>query len=546
MKILIEGHQYVKDGNIEKICGDFENAENGKIKVSKVGYFYNPAIQDCVLCLPKVVKDHDKSTYLGGLQAEKLTDAFSEDCSLDPVQQEFVKSFSLWSYRTISTYAKLNPQSNIIDMRSSATVSDDASKLGSFLDTIFDLIEFYNRNKEYFIFTIKNLHKGYEKVNWRKTVARKTAFIQNGSPIYLEVINQKKQIDFDEELMIIFYSIIHYISNYLQLIVPVECHYELITGGKFEAYLEGVGLRRLEAIRYKYFSDKDLKLWNLCYAFFQKSAGVKESEKVTDYLFVGSFHKVFESMIDALIGDEKYQHMKVMDDGKIIDHIFKYKSPIDGKEVFYIGDSKYYAIGSKLDDKSINKQFTYAKNIIQYHIKREDGVEGIRDNITEGYNFIPNFFISANIPSLEDYNSDRLESRELNEEEYSSFHFENRLFDRDTLYLAHFDINLLFIMMLYAQDNRAEQVSFSNRFKEKIFKSVNSILDSKYHFYLPKHLNEKFIEKEFKRLNGKVYPVNKGQFLLALEQGNDLTAQDEEWLELTPNDRKKLSDILNS
>ena len=68
MKILIEGHKY-QQSRIEEICGGFETAENGCIKVSKVGYFFNPTIGDCVVCLPKVIKDHGKTTYLGGLSA---------------------------------------------------------------------------------------------------------------------------------------------------------------------------------------------------------------------------------------------------------------------------------------------------------------------------------------------------------------------------------------------------------------------------------------------------------------------------------------------
>ena len=71
MKILIEGHSY-QQSLVEEICGGFEIAENGFIKVSKVGYFFNPSIGDCVICLPKVIKDHGKETYLGGLSAEDM------------------------------------------------------------------------------------------------------------------------------------------------------------------------------------------------------------------------------------------------------------------------------------------------------------------------------------------------------------------------------------------------------------------------------------------------------------------------------------------
>ena len=559
MKILIEGHPYSRK-DVFNICGDFEDVKDDKIKVSKVGYFYNPAIDDCVLCLPKVIKDHIKgtkegedtqdqnSTYLGGLRAEDIIDTDSSECKLSNDHKTFVQNFSLWTYRTISTFSRLNPGSKIVDKRTSTSFSeDDNDKQGTFLDVVCEIIEFYNRNKEYFMYVIRNIHSGYERVHWRKTIAKKTPIIQNGQPFYVDVINRKKLINFDEELMVIFYSILHYISNFLGQSIQMECNYELITGGRFETYLEGLGERRLDAIKHNYFSDKDVRLWKLCKAFFEKSSKIKASDNAEDYLFVGSFHKVFESMIDALIGEDKYQHMKVMDDGKIIDHIFKYKSPIDGQEVFYIGDSKYYAIGSQLDETSIYKQFTYAKNIIQYHFKGEFQKKFIRDDVTEGYNFIPNFFISAYVPSITNFESEELKQKDLDdlgiESKYRSFHFENRLFDRDTLYLTHFDINLLFVMMLYAQDDNIEQTAFCDRFKKKIFESVNDILDTKYNFYLPDQLDSKFIEENFKRLNGKVYPINHKKILLALDKSSDQTVADEAWLKLSPKNRLKLSDI---
>ena len=245
------------------------------------------------------------------------------------------------------------------------------------------------------MYIIKNLHSGYDRINWRKTISHKTPILQDGTPIYVDVINRKKQINFDEELMVIFYSILNYISGNLGIIIPVECNYDLITGAQFEAYMEGLGETRLNAIKYKYFSDKDLKLWNLCYAFFQKTSGIQSSNDISDFLLIGSFEIVFESMIDALIGDPDLSGIKSMDDGKIIDHIFRYHSPIDGKDIYYIGDSKYYAIGAEIGDESIYKQFTYAKNIIQYHFSGKLETSGYRDTLTEGYNFTPNFFISA-------------------------------------------------------------------------------------------------------------------------------------------------------
>ena len=78
-------------------------------------------------------------------------------------------------------------------------------------------------------------------------------------------------------------------------------------------------------------------------------------------------------------------------------------------DVYYIGDSKYYKIGSDPKGEAVYKQYTYARNVIQWNLnlfldeKSKDSEKDryknirLRDDITEGYNVIPNFFVSANI-----------------------------------------------------------------------------------------------------------------------------------------------------
>ena len=129
-----------------------------------------------------------------------------------------------------------------------------------------------------------------------------------------------------------------------------------------------------------------------------------------------SFHIVFEAMIDELIGDTDIPRgLKEQDDGKLIDHFYTYDGLlIDDKaddDIYYIGDSgKYYKIGNSLGKESIYKQRTYARNVIQWNLdiwlngkphkpNMADPFERIQlfDEVTEGYNVIPNCFISASI-----------------------------------------------------------------------------------------------------------------------------------------------------
>ena len=534
MKILVEGHSY-DAALVRDICRDFETAENGRIKVTKVGYYFNPAISDCVLCLPKVVCDASGATVLGGLTPESLIDTFSHENQLNENQTAFARSFSLWTYRAISTYARLNPDSDIVTKSSDAveTAPEDDAAEGTLLDVILEIIRFYNANRDYFIYIIRNLHSGYDRINWQKTIRTKAPVYQNEEPYYLEVINRRKQIDFDEELMIIFHSILHYISTELGFEVHPECSYEPVTGAQFETCLDGYGLIRLNAIKYKYFSDKDIRLWKLCRAFFLKTSGIHEKDKISDYLLVGNFEIVFEAMMDALISDADLPEMlRNQKDGKIVDHLFKYRSPIDGREIYYIGDSKYYSSGSSVGDNSIYKQFTYAKNIIQYHFARSTSRKlddmGYRDPLTEGYNFSPNFFISAFIPDTLSFEDSGLRLRDFSgnkaeEEKHRISHFENRLFDRDTLWLSHFDINLLYVMSLYAADDQTEQTRFKESFKDKVFQAARRLLRTKYTFFTVNPLTlkvDEFVEHYFYLLHGKIYRRDDGTLLLALEKGH--------------------------
>ena len=533
MKILIEEQYYPAD-KVGNLCGDFGKPNNdGEIKVSGVGYFFNKRTSDCVICLPKTImfKENEEYKAFGKFQPNEILDVFSSDIDeasneskLEEQAKSFIKDFTLWSYRTISTYARLNPKSDIV--YKSGSDKREEGTLGTFLDVILALIKFYNENKDYFMYVIKNIHSGYNRVNWRKTISRKTPIMQDGSPIYMEVINRKKQINFDEELMIIFYSILNYLAKHLGFEIRFECNYDLITGAKFESYMEELGLIRLNAIKYKYFSDKDLQMWDLCHAFFKKTCEVSSSEDNDDYLFVTDFDKVFESMMDALISDSDV-HKKLVNqkDGKIVDHIFMHESPIDKSKVYYIGDSKYYKTEDDVKGTALYKQHTYAKNVIQFHIDRINNGEKseviYRDDITEGYAFAPNFFISAYIPNDLSYERTDIGHRSLDRKDSMLCHFPNRLFDRDTLLLHHYDVNLLYVMSLYARDDSSEQHTFKTAFRNKVQNNFKEMLSHTYEFFwvIPTGSVEEFVEKYFYKLNGRVYIPHSEEkrLLMALE-----------------------------
>ena len=77
----------------------------------------------------------------------------------------------------------------------------------------------------------------------------------------------------------------------------------------------------------------------------------------------------------------------------------------------------------------------------------------LRDEVTEGYNIIPNFFVSAKMDEHFDYTHDGIEKTDRRKNRHKQVQFANRLFDRDTLLLFHYDVNFLFVLSLYARNN---------------------------------------------------------------------------------------------
>ena len=194
-----------------------------------------------------------------------------------------------------------------------------------------------------------------------------------------------------------------------------------------------------------------------------------------------NFEIVFEKMVDHLIGDTgKLASLNNQRDGKLIDHIYLDRSLIGkNSNIYYIGDSKYYDNDSSVEGVPLYKQFTYARNAIQYNIdeyyfKHKDNPNGIRyrDSETEGYNVTPNFFIR---PKLE---SDSLDfdtpSFSVSEDQPKpNKHFEDRLFDRDTLLLREYKINLIFIIAAYGAYEDHWAISLRRSIREDMIDFLN-------------------------------------------------------------------------
>ena len=551
MILLIEGYKYKADDvkDVLEGLGLLENL-NQEVIVNYVGYMYNPHIKDCVFILPKVLIDENEKAF-GHIDPTDLIHLDKAE-SLTEEERRFIYEFAVWIYRALYVFKNSNPDNDIIYHKQMTKVGNHHRHMtNTFLEVLLALVDFNKKNQNFFMMVLRNLHSGNNKINWTKTISSSQAFVQDEEePIYLDPVNKKRQINFDEELLVIFFSILNYIRGRYGFPVQIQMGYELILGEQFNRYLNGYGQIRLRQIKYKYFSDKTLYLWELCYAFFERSHQIAITSELQEYLVAKNFNIVFEAIIDELVGDKELPDgLKDQPDGKIVDHLYSYKSLTttgdENKDVFYIGDSKYYKLGNEIGSESVYKQFTYARNVIQWNMNLFlDGkdnnwskrVSKYRDEVTEGYNIVPNFFISARMDKELSYD-DKIYETQKDNKFFIQRHFENRLFDRDTLLIYHYDVNFLYVVSLYAQNDDGAKQQWKDKVRALFRKEIQQKLQGDFKFYaMTAHPNvdaTQYIEENFKEVLGKLYQPfpNKEFFSLALDSNEKYKLENDQLLE---------------
>lgn len=573
MLLFIEGYPYERNFKIREgltvedalsgVVSHFNKKET-TYSPEYVGYCYSKAADDVIFFLPKVVltgaqikgEQEDSKipdTIFGAdplkiidFESEKLEENFTEDDKIK--YKDFLSELSIWIYRTISVYKK-EYNDNILESREiQSKTSGRKVKHNTLLDVIIALRDFNRNNQDYLTFIARNMHRGFNKIQWTKTISKSQAVITNDTPIYIDPVNKKKVVNFDEELLVIYFSILRYITEVHGFSFDINLNYNLIPIKVLKSKYIGknYGTKRLLQIKYKYFSDKALRIWDLCYAFFDREHKISMRVPEDDYLLAKDFQRIFELMIDKLVGGNEKSKLPSdltdQKDGKLVDHMYidkslLIKSLLTKELTYYIGDSKYYKRGEygkvELGEKSIYKQYTYARNVVQWNMnmflrlpktKVYEGQPQLRDELTEGYNPIPNFFISAHIPEKEQCSEGKFLSFEddaLHNEESIQLNrqFENRLFDRDTLLLCHYDVNFLFIVSLYGRDKKKRQEEWREKIRKEFRRSIQETLNKLYSFYTlqPRAgMNcYDYIKANFHKLNGKIYrPQKDGNYLI--------------------------------
>jgi hypothetical protein len=553
MRILFEGQPYspelLEDFGLESYVYTSRDKSEGILPY--VGYIYSPKIQDAIFILPKVFLFEGT----GNLDSKKgaIEIAFGKYAVTNVIEitkehnllkadglDRVLFGLSTWIYRAIDKYSARHPKSEIIRRTDIRRVNSDKGEDDqTLLDTILSLIAFHREYANLFTYISIINSSGNNKIHWGKTISKVQPIIKDNVPFYAEFRNRDKAINYDEELIVLFYSVLEYLRLRFFFPVRANLNYELIKPSKIDAMIEsGRGTKLLRSIRRKYFKDELVLLWKLLYAFFDKSETIRSGKSREEALLASKFDRVFEDMVDGLIGDDIFTDLKENEDGKEIDHIYKDKSLVDDSHIYYIGDSKYYFYGSDLDEKSIYKQFTYAKNIIQLNInifntpseeRKDKDLEIIdsvryRDPLTEGYNLTPNFFVRGYVKAedLSDghacYSEDRLSRND--QIIPANVHFRNRPFDRDTLVLQAYNINFLFVLASYVTNS--DNGSVKLRIHDKFRKDLISVYNAKYDFFqvTPQGDLKDFVNAHFEEYIGKMYRSAEAPFIwFAFDKG---------------------------
>ncbi len=526
MRIFIEGESYSLN-ILKPILGDKFYSPNGvNGTIDNVGY-YHGANKEVIYLLPKVFIDTN-GYVLNKYHKDELAKNKIDEI-IDSVNElNWLKRFLIIFYKGLIEYRDRYSTS----IESKGDILQLSSNLGenefSFLDIVLSFANYHKKNKNTLLFIHKKqISAKHRKVKWSRTVAKSNPFINNeGAPIYSELNVKKKIIDSEEELLCMFYSVLNHLKVEYNFNIQIDVSYTIAKGKSFEKLI-ATAPKTLKKIRYKYFSDTLVKMYKLLDLYFSKSNKASIENKREDFIMVKYYHLIFEDMIDKLITSKidnketsngvSLKKLKENKDGKIIDHLFEYDSLIDRDEsIFYIGDSKYYKTNNEVQENSIYKQFTYAKNVIQFNIDLLNEGKQINDNIryrdkiTEGYNITPNFFIQGVVPDDFGFIEDMLRI-DFEKGVKHSYHFKERLFDRDSLFVNHYKINFLFVLISYTNKSHFElqkyRIKIHKTFRDNFvsYLKKQSMFKLYYTEFENPNLLEQFVDKEFRNLTGRTY-----------------------------------------
>ena len=188
MRILIEEHKYEAQEVKDILHGiDALESVEGFVSLNYVGYFYNTQLKDCVFILPKVLlEDKNGQELVFGKYPPKDIINLDVKNPLSETEKKFIYEFAVWIYRAIVVFKQNNQDSGIVFHKKIIQAGKGRRKLSNtFLDILLALIQFNKDNQSFFFFVLRNLHSGYNKINWTRTIGTTNAIVQDNQPIYL-------------------------------------------------------------------------------------------------------------------------------------------------------------------------------------------------------------------------------------------------------------------------------------------------------------------------------------------------------------------------
>ena len=277
--------------------------------VPYVGYFYSARIQECIFILPKVFY-HEAILEAGGKdhEGENLTRESVIHISKEknPLKEsgldKVIFELSVWLYKALAKFSERHQNSKII-IKESCQIIDSANgeKGHTLIDIVLSLEKFHKDHSNLFTYISIVNSQGYNKIHWAKTISKTYPIIQNGTPYYVECKNKNKVFNYDEELIVLFYSVLQYLRYENMSSVRPNINYNLMRPSKIKNMIENkMGTKLLRKIRRKYFKDELVQLWKLLYVFFDRLESIHSSKNANEALLAVYLKNLFRCDTDDL------------------------------------------------------------------------------------------------------------------------------------------------------------------------------------------------------------------------------------------------------
>ena len=274
MKIFFENYRYPKDlmtkcfegPGQEKILEPADR--DGYTMTKSIGYLFvkNDRYDGPVFILPKTFLAEDinrKLTVFGlpGALPEKCIDV---DSTENPMYRSnydsFLPELGIWLYQALRRFYDRYKTTSIIDEAQLEYLAPNSDSLDKdFLETTLRLVDFLRDHRNLFTQISLINHSGNARIDWTRTIARRTAYKFGGDMYYLDPCIKDKTINIDEELIVLYYSILRYLKRKYHFPIQLgEVLYDLKSVTEIQNYIDnGTGAKTMQRIRHRYYRDDE-------------------------------------------------------------------------------------------------------------------------------------------------------------------------------------------------------------------------------------------------------------------------------------------------